>query len=127
MLIVGFNLAAADYRRSRRTVLLLSGLSAALLLLLGRLAQRDGQRETPVGEPDDEHRPPLQALGLVHAGERDALVGLGALHHRPHVLGRRVSDAAAARVRAADTAAAAAFARRYGLKLPASPATNAAK
>ncbi|HEX7549652.1 MAG TPA: PilN domain-containing protein [Candidatus Methylomirabilis sp.] len=34
MLIVGFNLAAADYRRSRRTVLLLSGLSAALLVLL---------------------------------------------------------------------------------------------
>ena len=34
MLIVGFTLAAADYRRSRRTVLLLSGLSAALLVLL---------------------------------------------------------------------------------------------
>ena len=34
MLIVGFNLAAADYRRSRRTVLFLSGLSAALLVLL---------------------------------------------------------------------------------------------
>jgi Tfp pilus assembly protein PilN len=34
MLILGFNLATADYRRSRRTVLLLSGLSAALLVLL---------------------------------------------------------------------------------------------
>ena len=34
MLILGFNLAAADYRRSRRTVLLLSGISAALLILL---------------------------------------------------------------------------------------------
>jgi Tfp pilus assembly protein PilN len=34
MLIAGFNLAAANYRRSRRTVLLLSGLSAALLVLL---------------------------------------------------------------------------------------------
>lgn len=34
MLIIGFNLAAADYRRSRRTLLLLSGLSTALLILL---------------------------------------------------------------------------------------------
>jgi len=34
MLIGGFNLAASDYRRSRRTTLLLSGLIAGLLVLL---------------------------------------------------------------------------------------------
>ena len=34
MLIQGFNLASADYRRSRRTALTLSGLTAGLLVLL---------------------------------------------------------------------------------------------
>ncbi len=55
---------------------------AALLLLARRVLEGLGRGEAPVGEPHHEDRAPLQALGLVDAGEHHLLVRLPSLGHR---------------------------------------------
>src|SRR6266568_2936062 len=52
---------------------------APLLLLAVAVAERLRAREAAVGEPNQEHRPPLQPLRLVDGGEHHLLVGLAAL------------------------------------------------
>src|SRR6185295_15048202 len=53
---------------------------APLLLLPALLLDRAAVGELALDEPEEEHGPPLEALGLVHRGQDEAVLLLGLLH-----------------------------------------------